>query len=146
MKGQQDCSSYSYEIGGVVSSTGSGVSTLSIGDRVICLHAGRFDSSFHVPQTMCHKLRDEENYEDVVGFQMSSCAALHALRDTGRLAHGEVRDLYLTLYRRDLTPGRGCSSTEQEIALDMQRQELHSSVTQRSFSKSLSPMIKKADT
>jgi NADPH:quinone reductase-like Zn-dependent oxidoreductase len=49
MKGQQDSSSYTYEIGGVVLSTGSGVSRLSIGDPVICLNAGRFDSSFHVP-------------------------------------------------------------------------------------------------
>ena len=102
MKGQQDSSSFSYEIGAVVASIGPGVSQLSTGDRVICLHAGRFDSSFHVAQTVCHKLRDEERYEDLVGSQMPSCAALHALRDNGRLASGEVRPLCTWLDSGDI--------------------------------------------
>ena len=142
MKGQQDSSSFTYEIGGVVSSIGLGVSKLSIGDRVICLHAGRFDSSFHVAETICHKLRDEESYEDLVGSQMPSCAALHALRDNGRLTNGEVRILYLARYWRYLTVDRGSSSTEWGIALDSQRQGLHSLATQRSFSEYMDPMMK----
>ena len=113
MKGQQDSPSFSYEIGGVVSSVGAGVSELSVGDRVICLHAGRFDSSFHVPENMCHKLRYEEDFEAVVGSQMAACIALHALRDNGRLSHEEVRVLSLIEYLRYLKDCRGFSSTPQ---------------------------------
>ena len=115
MKGQQDHSSFSYEIGGIVSSIGPGISELSVGDRVVCFHAGRFDSSFHVPETLCHKLRFEEGFEAVVGSQMPVCVALHVLRDYGRPSREEVRLLSMIEYWRYLRDCRGSSSTSQGV-------------------------------
>lgn len=117
MKGQQDSSSFSYEVGGIVSSIGPGVRELSVGDRVICLHAGRFDSSFHVSETMCHKLKNDEDFEAVVGSQMPTCIAIHALRDNGRLGREEVRVLSLSEYWRYLSDCRGSSSTLQGVCV-----------------------------
>ena len=120
MKGQQDSPSFSYEMGGVVSSVGPGVRELSVGDRVICLHAGRFYSAFHVAETMCHKLNFEEDFEAVVGSQMPLCIALHALRDNGRLGREEVIVPFLIEYWRYLRECRGSSSTSQGVRLELQ--------------------------
>lgn len=74
----------------IVSEIGSQVSDLRVGDRVVCLHAGKFDISIIVDREDCHALRPHEKADEVCGTIIPLCTALYALDQLGHHRPGDV--------------------------------------------------------
>ncbi|KAI5202137.1 ketoacyl-synt-domain-containing protein [Aureobasidium subglaciale] len=69
-------------------STGSRVSRLQPGDRVICCYPGRFDSSFVVSESACEVLYTEENAGELVTSLVPYCVAVHTMCNIGHIRKG----------------------------------------------------------
>lgn len=81
---------FSHEIGGVVTSCGEGVTTLKPGDTVVGFNVDRFSSYQQVPAHMVHKIANDKNMETSVSLLMPYAAALYGLDTLARLAPKET--------------------------------------------------------
>ncbi|KAK4240609.1 reducing polyketide synthase DEP5 [Achaetomium macrosporum] len=79
---------FSHEIGGVVTRTGPGVTTLHPGDRVVGFHADRFASYQQVPASMLHKLEDDD-LPAAVSLLTAYASALYGLETLAQLKAGD---------------------------------------------------------
>ncbi|KAI9727214.1 MAG: Type I Iterative PKS [Cirrosporium novae-zelandiae] len=90
LKGQHDAESFSHEAVATVVTIGPDVTKVKVGDRVICLTSGKFDSSFVASEYACELLREDEDTTKIVGLLVPFCTALYALQDLGRASQGET--------------------------------------------------------
>ncbi|TVY85299.1 Reducing polyketide synthase DEP5 [Lachnellula suecica] len=70
---------FSHEIGGVVTKVGPNVQSLKMGDRVVGFNIDTFASFQEVPAAMLHKLQEKEDMSKAVGALMAYAAAFHGL-------------------------------------------------------------------
>ncbi|KAK8062454.1 hypothetical protein PG997_014551 [Apiospora hydei] len=87
--GSDYATTFSHEIGGVVKRVGTGVSSLQVGDRVVGISAGCFDSFQQIPATLVHKLEGQDNMKMTVSTLISYCAALYGLETLASVKEGE---------------------------------------------------------
>ncbi|KAI0452683.1 polyketide synthase dehydratase-domain-containing protein [Xylaria acuta] len=80
---------FSHEVGGIITEVGSGVTCFNIGDRVVAFHADKFSSHQHVPATMIQKLESMEDMATIVGASMAYTAAIYELETLARVREGE---------------------------------------------------------
>ena len=76
---------FSHEIGGTVTSVGSGVDNFKIGDKVVGFNPDRYSSYQQVPAAMLQKLDDNDDMDAAVSTLMAYSAALHGLEYLGRV-------------------------------------------------------------
>lgn len=77
------------ECSGVVSRTGTNVSSLSIGDRVCAMPGGAYGTFTRCPATSAAKLPEDMSFEVAASIPVVYCTAYYALIELGRLAKGE---------------------------------------------------------
>ncbi|KAK8029899.1 polyketide synthase [Apiospora rasikravindrae] len=87
--GSDYATTFSHEIGGVVKRVGTGVSNLEVGDRVVGISAGYFNSFQQIPATLVHKLEGQDDMKTTVSTLMSYCAALYGLETLASVKEGE---------------------------------------------------------
>ena len=90
LRGQSYSRFLSNEVYGVVSRTGSTGGKFSIGDHVICLKGGNFDSEVVAHSDLCLAFADESQAKQMLGFATPFSTAIYGLIDLGRLRRGEV--------------------------------------------------------
>jgi NADPH:quinone reductase-like Zn-dependent oxidoreductase len=83
------------ECSGIITETGSDVSNLSIGDRIVIISSGSFTTSQIVSTSLCAKIPDEMNFEDAAALPVAYCTAIHGIVDLGRVREGMVCDVIL---------------------------------------------------
>ncbi len=80
-----------FEVAGVVSAVGEGVTGLAVGDRVAATPwYGAYAEEVVVDAAVCEPLPDTLPFEDAAVLPIAFGTALHALRDRGRLTAGET--------------------------------------------------------
>ncbi|CAN8101888.1 unnamed protein product [Discula destructiva] len=79
----------SFEIGGVITRVGPGVSSFKTGDKVVGFHAGHFESYQQVPATMIHKIKEQEDISKTVTALAAYAAAIHGLERLARVRSGD---------------------------------------------------------
>ena len=79
----------SCEFAGVVTRIGSAVSSLSVGDRVAVMVAGRFSTCECVPEWACCKMQDNETFTEMSTVPVAFMTAIHALHNVASLKDGE---------------------------------------------------------
>jgi len=89
LRGQSYSRFLSNEVYGVVS-VGSTGGKFSIGDHVICLKGGNFDSEVVAHSDLCLAFADESQAKQMLGFATPFSTAIYGLIDLGRLRRGEV--------------------------------------------------------
>jgi NADPH2:quinone reductase len=79
------------EAAGIVSAVGPGVSSFSVGQRVIVLCVlGGFAEKVVVVASQAHSIPDAMHMNEAAGFALAYGTALHALQDKGNLKPGET--------------------------------------------------------
>lgn len=79
------------EVSGVVDAVGEGVSTVSVGDRVIGSAAyGGLSEMMVVPATRCLPMPDQMSFETAAAFTMTYGTSYHALKQRGHLQAGQT--------------------------------------------------------
>lgn len=80
-----------YELAGVVSETGEGVSRLSVGDKVVAttMTGGGFAERVAASEQIVFPLPDGLSFEQGAGFPITYCTSYHALKDVARIRPGE---------------------------------------------------------
>lgn len=81
---------FSHEMGGVVSKVGSKVVDFSVGDYVAGFSFDKFATFQRVPATLVQKLEGSDSVNNVVSLLMSYGAALYGLKNLARLEAGET--------------------------------------------------------
>ncbi|GLA55100.1 type I Iterative Polyketide synthase (PKS) [Aspergillus niger] len=87
--GADYATTFSQEIGGVVTRVGPGVSGFALGDRVVGFQAAHFDSYQQVPAMMLHRLKAEEDMTSTVSGLSAYAAALYGLQTLAGVRNGE---------------------------------------------------------
>lgn len=78
------------EIGGIVAAAGTGVSTLSVGDRVMCSSFGGGLAEYvALPGDAVFPIPDAMSLAQAAAFRINYITAIHALIDRAQLAGGE---------------------------------------------------------
>jgi len=78
------------ELAGVVSETGSGVTQLSVGDRVFANPmGGGFAERISINENLAFPLPDIMSFEQGAGFPITYCTSYHALKDVAKIQPGE---------------------------------------------------------
>ncbi|KAI0096597.1 polyketide synthase-like protein [Nemania sp. FL0031] len=77
------------EFGGIVIATGSNVTNVSVGDRVVVVTPNRFSTVERVPSWTAHRLLAHEEFGIMASLPTIYCAALYAVRDRAQLHNGE---------------------------------------------------------
>ena len=77
------------EFGGIVVATGSAVTNVSVGDRVVVVTPNKFSTVERVPSWTAHRLLPEEEFGIMASLPTIYCAALYAVRDRAQLRNGE---------------------------------------------------------
>ena len=83
-------STCSLEFCGVVDKTGSAVSSLVPGDRVVVMAPGHLETLRIVPEWACQKLQDDEDYNVLSTLPVVYATALYALQDRACVKPGET--------------------------------------------------------
>lgn len=83
-------STCSLEFCGVVDKTGSAVTSLVPGDRVVVMAPGHLETSQIVPEWACQKLQDDEDYNVLSTLPVVYATAIYALRDRACVKPGET--------------------------------------------------------
>jgi acyl transferase domain-containing protein/NADPH:quinone reductase-like Zn-dependent oxidoreductase len=91
---------FSHEIGGVVTRVGSGVTTLKAGDRVVGFHADKFASYQQVPASMLSTLATDADLTTTVSVLSAYASALHGLETLGQI---KANDNVLVLHGTGLS-------------------------------------------
>ncbi|KAI2617417.1 putative polyketide synthase [Hypoxylon sp. NC1633] len=86
---------FSHEIGGVVTKVGAGVESLKVGDRVVGFNSEKFSTYQQVPAPLLHKLETGDDMTTAVSTLTAYAAALHGLQT---LAHVKVGENVLILH------------------------------------------------
>lgn len=73
-----------------VAELGSETSSLRVGDLVLCLQAGKFDSSMIANVESCHLLTSADKADELCGAFVPFCTALLAVNQVGKVRAGEV--------------------------------------------------------
>ncbi|KAG8164230.1 hypothetical protein KVR01_006148 [Diaporthe batatas] len=81
---------FSHEIGGVVTKVGPDVSTLKPGDRVVGYKPDCFASYQQVPATMLHKLADKDDMDAAVSLISAYSNAIYGLETLARVKEGDT--------------------------------------------------------
>jgi NADPH:quinone reductase-like Zn-dependent oxidoreductase len=81
---------FSHEIGGVVTKVGAGVTTLKRGDRVVGFNVDKFSSQQQVPATMLHQLTPREDMSTAVSLLMAYAGALYGLDSLAKVQPHET--------------------------------------------------------
>lgn len=81
---------FSHEVGGVVSKVGSKVNGFSTGDQVAGYSFDKFATHQRVPANLLQKLDKSDSMNEIVSLLMSYGTALYGLRDLGRLEDNET--------------------------------------------------------
>lgn len=79
----------SLECAGLVSRVGSHVSSFKAGDRVVCMAPGHFSSLESFPESVCAKLKDDEEYHAMSTLLLVFATAIYGLCDRANLKSGE---------------------------------------------------------
>ncbi|KAI1080407.1 putative polyketide synthase [Whalleya microplaca] len=80
---------FSHEIGGVVSKVGPDVTTLNVGDRVVGFNVDKFASYQQVQAAMLHKIDTQDDMNVVVSMLMAYATAIHGLGSLAMVKPGE---------------------------------------------------------
>ncbi|KAI1381386.1 putative polyketide synthase [Hypoxylon crocopeplum] len=80
---------FSHEIGGVVTKVGSGVQSLKVGDRVVGLNSDKFASYQQVPASLLQKLAPSDDMTKAVSTLVAYAGALHGLQTLAQVKAGE---------------------------------------------------------
>lgn len=80
-----------FEGSGVIRATGPGVSRFSVGDRVMHLGTGCFNTTHVVKVALCVRMDDSMTFEDAAAVPLVYATALMALVDKANLHQGQVR-------------------------------------------------------
>ncbi|KAL2831374.1 KR domain-containing protein [Aspergillus cavernicola] len=86
---------FSHEIGGVVTKVGAGITDVEVGDRVAGLHIDRFSSYQEVPVSLIQKLGDESDLATAVSLLVPYANAVYAL---DVLANLQAKEVVLVLH------------------------------------------------
>jgi acyl transferase domain-containing protein/NADPH:quinone reductase-like Zn-dependent oxidoreductase len=81
---------FSHEIGGVVTRVPAGLESFKVGDRVVGFSVGRFDTHQQVPASLLHKIGQDENMDNTVSTLTAAAAALHGLETLASVKAGDV--------------------------------------------------------
>lgn len=81
---------FSHEIGGVVTLVGSSVTAFSPGDRVVGYNVDKFASYQQVPASMLHKVRPEDNMSSIVSSLTAYATAGYAFDTLAKLQPNET--------------------------------------------------------
>ncbi|KAK7920443.1 hypothetical protein PG985_008465 [Apiospora marii] len=90
VRGNDYPTTFSYEVGGVVSAVGPDVPELKVGDRVVGLHAGHFDSYQEVRAAMLQKLDRAYEMDAAVSMLTAYSNALYGLEVLARVKANET--------------------------------------------------------
>ncbi|KAI1734298.1 KR domain-containing protein [Xylaria scruposa] len=88
--GSDYASTFSHEIGGVVTRIGPGVLDLRPGDRVVGFNTSCMDSYQQVPAAMLQKLDQGDNMNHAVSTIMAYATALHSLETLAAVKENEI--------------------------------------------------------
>ena len=79
------------EVSGIVTSTGEGVTDISIGDRVAAdLISGGFAEQALTEAAQCRQLLADTDFDTILGVNYAYCTAINALQLKGQLQKGET--------------------------------------------------------
>lgn len=78
-----------HDCSGIVSEVGSGVTKLSVGDRVCALGRDTFSTILECPAPMAIKVPDEMSFSDAASIPAVFCTAYYSLVTVARLRRGE---------------------------------------------------------
>ncbi|KAI9149651.1 Highly reducing polyketide synthase SAT13 [Paramyrothecium foliicola] len=78
------------EYAGIVTATGSKVSTLSVGDRVVAISADSFANHLRVPATQARVIPTKVSFKDAAALPRAFMAVSHALVDVADVQSGQV--------------------------------------------------------
>src|SRR6266536_5431244 len=81
---------FGLEASGVISSVGSEVKDLQVGDRVMLFSRGCFSTSVTVSEKICEKIPDNLSFEDAATMPCVYATAMYSLFNIGRLEKGKV--------------------------------------------------------
>lgn len=88
--GTDYATTFSHEMGGVVTRVGSGVTGFTAGDKVIGFSVARFDSFQQIPASMLHKLEAGEDMATAVSTLTAYATALYGLESLASVKEGET--------------------------------------------------------
>ncbi|TVY83962.1 Reducing polyketide synthase DEP5 [Lachnellula suecica] len=75
---------------GVVTKVASnGIQRLSVGDRVVVMAPGHFETNERFPEWACQKLQDDEDFNTAATLPLTFATALYALRHRANIQEGE---------------------------------------------------------
>lgn len=78
------------EYTGIVTKTGSGVTSVHPGDKVVVMAPGFFATSERVPEWACIKLEENENFGVASNFILDYSTAIYAIHHRARICAGET--------------------------------------------------------
>ncbi|KAI1387727.1 KR domain-containing protein [Hypoxylon trugodes] len=102
---------FSHEVGGIITKVGPGVEGFKTGDKVVGFHADKFSSYQQIPVSMLCTLGDGDNLEAAVGVLTTYASALYGLQT---LANVEANEKVLVLPNTG-TSGLAAIQIAQEI-------------------------------
>jgi NADPH:quinone reductase-like Zn-dependent oxidoreductase/malonyl CoA-acyl carrier protein transacylase len=88
-KGQIPINESGIEASGVISSVGSGVANLHVGDKVAAFTQGAFATTTRTVASKVFKIPSEMSFEAAATLPLGYCTAYYSLIDLARLAEGE---------------------------------------------------------
>jgi NADPH:quinone reductase-like Zn-dependent oxidoreductase/ubiquinone/menaquinone biosynthesis C-methylase UbiE len=77
------------ELGGIINSVGSDVSTFTVGDRVCAAPSGSFAELVRCPSSMVAKIPDNVSFAEAASLPIAFITAYYSLIEVGRLNSGE---------------------------------------------------------
>lgn len=92
------------ECSGVVSEIGPATKGLRVGDRVMAVLSGAFQTRFDISEKMCAEIPDQMPYEDAATLPVVYCTVLYAFTDAVRLQKGMVSTLCTCITDALLSP------------------------------------------
>ncbi|KAI5784766.1 hypothetical protein EDC01DRAFT_208974 [Geopyxis carbonaria] len=91
LMGQVDQHFFSVEAAGIISRVGEGVTSVAVGDRVVCMGEGYYGTYKRVPADLCIRVDDEDKgrLTEMATMPVVFCTVLYALFEVARLKKGE---------------------------------------------------------
>lgn len=87
---ENDLSEMGFEGSGIVRAVGPGVSRFSVGDRVLYLGMGCFQTSQIMNEALCVRLDDSMTFKEGAALPLVYATAYYALVEKANLQHGQV--------------------------------------------------------
>ena len=89
LSGMNDANDFTHEIAGIVTSVGSDVSHLDVGDRVAGFALSVFATYQKTSARLVHRIKGHDTYQQMASLPMAFATALYGLQNLARVEEGE---------------------------------------------------------